>query len=244
MQRRIAQAALIIAALGLLAAGCGPLAAQPTAASLPSDETITVTGSGEARSTPDMATVSVGVLVTKDDITAAIDDSNLTIAKISDGLKALGVQDADLHTSNFSVWPESQYDPNTGQPLNTPNYRVESTLEITLRDVGQVGKALETAIQNGANNIYGLNFSLGDTTALASQARTAAVDDARQRAEDVAGALGVQLGDAVSAKEVSGGMIYPAFGLGGQGGGGGEPPISRGELTVTISMEVTYRIVR
>ena len=234
----------VLIALAIGAAACAPVAGTPAAAPATEQQMITVTGDGQAHTAPDMATVSVGVQVVNTEISAAIDQSNQTIGKITDAIKALGVADADVHTTNFSVWPEDRYDPNSGQLLPDRNYRVESTIEINVRAIDKVGQVLEAAIQNGANNIYGLNFQLQDTSGLASQARAAAIDDAQARAQEVASALGVSLGEVVSATEVSGGTIFPVFEGGGLGGGGGAPPISQGEMTITVSMQVSYRIER
>jgi len=53
---------------------------------------------------------------------------------------------------------------------------------VTVRDVNQIGDVLDKAVAAGANNIYGVNFSVEDTAKLEADARAKAVADAQARA--------------------------------------------------------------
>lgn len=236
----------ILTALALVLAACG---GQAVAADPPTEtsgtDTITVTGSGSARGNPDIANVSLGVNVSNRQISEAVAESNRTIEAITRALVALGVTEANIQTSNFNIWPEEVYDRETGQTTGERIYHVDSTVQILIESTDMVGEVLETAIQNGANNVYGLNFSIQDSSELASQARSAAIGNARERAEQLAAELGVELGRVVRVTEVSGGQIIPIAEMArGMGGGGGEPPISEGQLAVTIMVETSFEIVR
>jgi uncharacterized protein YggE len=235
---------LVAGVLGLILVGCAP---QSTA--VPAEQgmdTITVSGFGESRGNPDMATLNVGVNVANLSISDAVAESNNIIAAITEAVKGLGVNEADIQTTNFNVWPEDIYDQTTGQPTDNKRYHVDSTVQINVRSVDNVSKILEAAIQQGANNIYGLNFGIQDTSSLASEARTAALADARTRAEQIASDLGVTLGPVHSIADNSGGAVYPMFqGAGiGIGGGAGAPPVSEGQMTVSANLSVTYEISR
>lgn len=210
-----------------------------------SADTVTVTGYGEARGDPDMATVSVGFTVTDTDIRSAVAESNDTIAAITAAMQELGIDPVDIQTTGFNVWPEDVWDQETGQATGEKRFHVDNTMQINIRTIGDVGKVLETAITNGANSIYGLNFGIQDTKALANEARDAALENARSRAEAIADGLGFTVGEVSSVTDQSGGNIYPYFVQAGMGmGGGGEPPISQGQMTVSVSVSVTYVIVR
>ena len=211
-------------------------------------ETISVTGYGEARGNPDIASLTIGVNVANASIDAAVEESNATVARITAALTGLGILEADIQTTNFNVWKEDIYSPDTGQVTGEQRYHVDSSVQVNVRDVTKASEVLKVAIETGANNIYGPNFAIDNTDALAAQARAAAVVDARVRAEQVAAELGVTLGEVMSVKEVSGGQVvaYLAAAGFGRGGGGGEggPPISEGSLTVSIQLEVSFAIVR
>jgi len=233
---------LLLIALAVTVAGCSPASNNEASEAI---DTISVEGLGKARGNPDQATMSVGVSVSNENITLAVKASNDTIARITQAVKELGVEENDIQTTNFNIWGEDQFDPQTGQRKEAKLYHVDSTIQVNVNDVEKVGEILEASIDNGANNIYGLSFGIQDTSSLASEARIGALDDARQRAEQIAQKLGVTLGEVQSVVEISGSSVVPYFEAPGYGmGGGGQPPISEGSMTVTISVQVTYKISR
>ena len=232
---------IVLAVLGAAAvAGCATLQDGDTGA-----ETISVTGYGEARGNPDIATLNIGVNVGNSGIDAAVEESNETVARITAALTGLGILEADIQTTNFNVWREDIYSPETGQVTGEYRYHVDSSVQVNVREISRASEVLKVAIENGANNIYGPSFAIDNTDTLAGQARAAAVADARARAEQVAAELGVTLGEVMSVKEVSGGPVFAYFAGAGLGGGGGEgPPISEGSLTVNIQLEISFAFVR
>jgi uncharacterized protein YggE len=94
----------------------------------------------------------------------------------------------------------------------------------------------------GANNVYGVNFSVDDPTKLQGVARANAIADAKARAQDLAGLTGVTLGDVISVSEVIGGPT-PVFAAAvGARSLAAPVPIQPGELEVTMNVQVTYAI--
>ena len=232
---------VVLAVLGAVAvAGCTTAKDSESGS-----ETISVTGYGEARGNPDIATLNVGVNVANAGIDAAVEESNATVARITAALTGLGILEADIQTTSFNVWREDIYSPETGTVTGEYRYHVDSSVQVNVREISRASEVLKVAIENGANNIYGPSFAIDNTDALAAQARAAAVVDARVRAEQLAAEMGLTLGEVMNVKEVSGGPVYAYFAAAGQGGGGGEgPPISEGSLTVNIQLEVSFAIVR
>ncbi len=228
-------------------AGCAALGTSPAASPASTSNTITVQGYGESRGDPDMATVNLGANVVNSDIGQAIQESNKLIADVTAAMQSLGIAPADIQTTGFNVWPEDVYDPNTGTNTGEKRYHVDSTLQINIRKVDDVGKVLETAIDNGANNIYGLSFGIQDSEGLAATARAEALADAQKRAEEMAQGLGVTLGPVSAASDYSSGPALPYFSTA-QGRGGGsaqeQPPISQGQMTVSVTISVSYEILK
>jgi uncharacterized protein YggE len=164
---------------------------------------------------------------------------------ITAALVGLGVSAADIQSTNFNVWPEDRYDPQTGQPTGERIFHVDSTVVAKLRQIEKTGEAIEVALEAGANNVYGLSFSIDETSALEAEARADAIVDARQRAEQLAQEFGVGLGEVVTINESSYGapVTYSAVAMG-IGGGEGAPPISEGTLALSVTVNVTYAIER
>lgn len=229
----------------LFLAGCGLLGqVQPAAEAEPARESISVSGFGEATGTPDMATVQLGVSVTGETIGVAINQSNQTMDRVRQAVIGQGIAETDLQSINFSVWPEDKYDPQTGQQTGERVYHVDSTLQVKVHDIGQVSSIIQTGLDAGANNIWGLTYGIDDSAALEAEARSKALTDAADRAQQLADALGMTLGDPIVVSELVGGLsplfAEAAFARG-MGGGGG-PPLSPGELTVQIQVDVMYSV--
>lgn len=231
----------------LLVAGCARLSPAGAATEVESPrESISVSGFGEATGTPDMATVQLAVEVKADSISAALAQSNQTVDRVRQAVLGQGIAETDIQSTNFNVWPEDEFDRMTGQLTGNRIYHVDSTLQVRVRDIGQVSQIIQTGLDAGATNIWGLTYGIDDSAALEAQARTQALEDARDRAQQLANALGMTLGEPVVVSELVGSGLSP-FGVEaalvrGMGGGGGGPPLSPGQLTVTIQVDVMYSV--
>jgi uncharacterized protein YggE len=150
----------------------------------------------------------------------------------------------DIRTTNFSTWPEEVFSPQTGMPTGERTYHVDSTVEVAVRNVDNLGTVINAGLDAGANNVFGIQFGLQDTTPLEDEARVLATEDAKTRAMLLANAAGIELGDLISVREGSG--VYPApypvyeFGI---GGGGSGVPISPGQTDVTVQVQLVYEII-
>ncbi len=234
----------VILALALgasLLVACGtPASAQST--SVP-ERTITVTGNDSAFGSPDIATIQIGVQSRNEDPSAAVNAANERMNAILATLKAAGVEDKDIQTTNFSISSQQDYDPLTGQPREMIVFVVDNTLSVTVRDLAKLGATLSSVVDAGANNIYGVSFSVSDAAKLESEARTRAVADARARAEELAQAAGVTLGEVVSISEFTSGPIPYAVAEARQGvGGGGAVPIATGQYQLNLQVNVAFSI--
>ncbi|HTP11576.1 MAG TPA: SIMPL domain-containing protein [Anaerolineae bacterium] len=223
-----------------------PRSTQPVAeaaAATTSERSITVVGTGKATGKPDIAHVTVGIETQASSLQKAVDDNKAKMNNLLDTLKKLGLADKDIMTSNYSVYTERASSPTPGAEVNTDQmiYHVTNQVDVTLRDVNQIGEVLDKAVAAGANNIYGVNFSVEDTAKLEADAREKAVADAKARAAELAQLNGVQLGDVLTISEVVGGSAYP-MDYSAKGMGGGGTPVQPGELEMSMSIQITYAV--
>jgi uncharacterized protein YggE len=229
-----------------LALASTPRGAQPVAAAeavTGSDRSITVVGIGKVTGKPDMARVTVGIETQAPSLQTAVDDNKAKMTILLETLKKLGLADKDIQTSNYSVYTERVTPPTPGAEASVDQmiYHVTNQVDVTVRDVSQIGEVLDKAVAAGANNVYGVNFSVEDTSKLETDARTKAVADAKSRAAELAQLNGLQLGEVLSVSEVIGGSAYPMdYGVKGMGGGG--TPVQPGELEMSMSIQITYAV--
>ncbi len=223
--------------VGLLAA-CAPAAAPANSETY---RTLNVSGSGQVTLVPDIATINIGVRTEADSVNDALNDNTAQANAISDVLKSMGIEEKDIQTSNFNVYPNQQYDPMTGEPGET-YYVVENTVIVTVRDLATLGDVLTAVVEAGANNIYGINFSVEDKEAALAEARKLAIEDAQAKAQAIADAAGVKLGDLMSINVYGGGNPSPVFAAKGGAMGEAAVPMSAGTLMITMECNLTYEI--
>lgn len=242
MKRTLFFLPVMLAAVIVLSA-CGP--ATIVANPVPPQRTLSVSGSGLAYMTPDIAYINIGVHTELATAAAAVESNNVNTQQVVEALKKAGVDAKDIRTTNFSIWPNTQYDPQTNTKLGT-TYMVDNTVYVTVRKLENLGAVLDAAIQAGANNVNSIQFDVADNSPAIKQARDEAVKDAKVQAQELAQAAGVSLGSiqAVSFNDNVPGPLMQQFGKGG-GGGAAEAaavPINPGTMTLTVTVTMTYEI--
>jgi uncharacterized protein len=233
---------LAVLAVGVLT-GCAAPASAQTGVPADTPRTITVSGSGVAYGSPDIATAQVGVQTRGEDPGQAMEDNNARMDALINALKGLGIAERDIQTTNFSVYAQQDYNPQTGETLDTITYVVDNTVSITVRDLGRLGDVLSGAVEAGANSVHGISFSVENESALEQTAREQAMNDARARAEDLARLAGVTLDVPLSISEsFSGGEpIFYARDMAAEAAGSAVP-VQTGQIAVNLNVSVTYII--
>ena len=233
---------LVMSTLVVLLAACAGVQAVPTPASVQRARDITVVGVGRVNLVPDIAKISVGAEARASTVSEAKGKVDRQMEAIANTLGELGIAEKDVQTSQYSIFYEQEpYPPLVRAEGAAPEpqgmYRVSSMLEVTVREVEKAGEVLDGVVAAGANQVYGVNFTVSEDQTWQSQAREKAMADARSRAEEFARLAGVALGDVISVSEVIGGSAYPAYAERGMGGGGGITP---GELEMSTQVQITF----
>lgn len=226
----------------LVLSACEASTIEPDPTSTPPPRDIAVSGVGKVYLTPDIATISIGVHNEDESATRAVDGNKAQAKKVSDLLMEMEVKEEDIKISNFNIFPQEHYDEN-GNKVGTV-YIVDNTVIVTVRDLNNLGAIMGSVVEAGANSIFGIQFDVADKTQALTEARKLAVANAQVKAEELAQAAGVTLGQIQSINEL-GGAPVPVFE--GQEGGGFEAlteqvPVNLGQLSLTVTVEVTYNI--
>ncbi len=233
----ILAALLAIAVVGLYGLVATPYGAGGT-------RSITVIGSGEAAGPPDQASINAGVQTLAPTVSESAEENQAIIERMMQALKVEGVEDTDVQTADYSIWPEQQRDPRGDAEPGTTAYRVNNSVRIAVKDIGRLGKIIAAVTDAGANAIHGISFGVEDTAALEARAREAAMADARTRAEALARLAGVELGKVLEISVSSGGgfPVPKASGSREMAMSVAAPGISSGQLSVAVQVQLTYEI--
>jgi uncharacterized protein len=212
--------------------------ASPTASSTTALVQPGVITSGDATVSkkPDSASLSVGVESRQSTASAAQSDLANKAAKLIARAKALGIADKDLNTSGYTVGP--YYAPGA-QTIS--GYQASEQLQLNWHTVDTVGKALDALVQEGGATNVSVSFGLADPKAAQAEARTLAIADARSRAQAMAGAAGVKLGQVMRVSDLTA-SGYPSAGYAINAAAPAASQLPVGELNVTVTVEVDFAI--
>lgn len=202
---------------------------------------ISVSGQGEVMGTPDVLAVDLGVSVLRDQASQAIAEAARLAEEVIAVLTAAGVAREDIQTRTYSIFPEYEF------PQDTPRlvgYRVQNVLTAKLRELDRAGQTIDEATAAAGEDVvvHGIRFDIEDNQALLEAARTAAWEDARLKAEQLAGLAGVVLGEAVSITESFSSTPPPIFFEGARAAEefAADTPIEPGGQAVTVTINVVF----
>jgi len=204
---------------------------------------LVVDGEGTATAVPDVALVTVGIEESGLELNQVQDTASEKSKALVASLKKLGIDEKDIKTSSYNVYPEYNYDSGTPRIVG---YRVSTTYEIKVEDFEKVNEVLSESVNSGARVIGGVSFEVNEETRkkLLNEARVEAVDEAKEKAQSLAKAAGVSLGKILNISESQslGGPIPVALREAGIGGGEPQPEITPGETEVSVVVSIAYEI--
>lgn len=213
-----------------------------------------VSGDGKEVVVPDVAQFSFGVVTEGGKDIAKLQKENTDkINKAIEFLKSKNIDKKDIATENYGVDPRYQYfncvSGRICPPAEIIGYTVNQTVSVKIRNFDIIGDTLSGVVQNGANNVSQLQFTIDDPTEVQNQARAKAIAKAQAKAKAIAAAGGFGLGRLLSIDESS--QPNPApLGMGGYGIGGeiardkvaSVPSIEPGAREVNVYVMLTYEI--
>lgn len=229
--------------LGLLAAACAP-ATIPATAQQPapdSPRTLEVSASAAVARAPDRAVVELAVETLAETARAATAGNAESMTAVLVALEDLGIDRSAIQTRSVSLHPRYDRRPNADEPVIV-GYQAVNQVTVPVADVSGVGRVIDAAVGAGANRVLGIRFELADREAAYHEALQRAVAQARREAEVAAEALGEVLGPPIRVS--TGGLSTPP---------GPAPelmamarsmdtPVQPGELEVSASVHITYRL--
>lgn len=206
--------------------------------------TVKVTGNATVTLAADTAVLQIGAETKDLSVEVAQSKNSVIINDVIAALKAAGIDEKDMVTSNFNVYSTYDYTWVDGENKQIgPYYQVNNMLNITIRDLTQIGEIIDAASKAGSNVMYGLTFSASQENEAYQKALKRAVEDAMAKAQVVAEATGKTLGNLL---EVDASQGYNYYGISNTYGMAKEAldrtTIVAGDVSVSASVIMEYEM--
>jgi len=206
---------------------------------------ISVSGEGKVTANPDIAALSFGVQTGRQETAQiAMEQLSKSMNAVIEAVKAQGIEQKDIKTESLSLYPA--FDWTDGEQIPR-GFEANQSLRVKVRNLEKIGSVLSAATAAGANQAGGVSFTIDDPEELLAEARSLAIDDAKEKAANLAGKLGVTLGKLKGFGEGGAYNPLPMYegvmmdrGMG--GGGGSAIPVPTGEQDVRMSVTLTYEV--
>lgn len=215
---------------------------------------ISVSGFGEVNAISDIA--SLNVYLTKDGVTAkeAQDLLNETISKTLAYLKDQKIEDKDIKSEYGGLSPKYSYDqpvcfsyPCPSHDPKIVGYTATQSVTIKIRKVDDANNIKTGLASLGITDINGPTFSIDDEELFKTEARSIAINEAKEKAKILADDLGVKLGRIISFGE-SGDSMYPMYNAKAMMSSdmmevsAPAPVLPKGENKIISNITITYEI--
>lgn len=224
--------------------------------------TVSFDGEGRIFAKPDIAAISFSIVTEATTSKKAQDDNSKKSQKIVDFVKEQGIDDKDIKTTGYNVYPQYSYPrpcPPGAEYLGAPDYpcqgqtdqqkisgyQVNQSFEVKIRDLEKISTILDGLITAGANQVNNLGFKIDNEEGLKEEARAKAIENAKSKADKLKKQLGIRLGKIINYNE---GGYYPTYfkteflSADGRGGGVSGPSVPAGENEIVVNVTITYQI--
>lgn len=250
---------ILVLLVVFLAVYLGIVHAVKIYASYTNPHTIMVTGTGEINAVPDISVISFTVRSsdTSGDTQKLQSDLSSVTGELFPKLKALGIDEKDIETTNYSVNPKygsqtcsgkvqtMMYPPITCNTSVVIGYEASESVNVKVRDTKNVAKVLSTLADAKITEVTGPNFQIDNPEKLKADARAKAIADAKDKAKVLGKSLGVRLVKIISFSDNDGGyypMMYKASAMDTGVSAQSAPNIAAGEQKITSNVSITFEI--
>ncbi len=218
--------------VALAAAAVAPVSVAATAAT---PRTITVHGTGIVKTTPTVADFTFGVAANGNTAAAALSANAAKMNKVISALKGRGIAAGDIQTAQISLQPNRNQ---AGDKIL--NYTATNSVAARIRSIAKAGPVVDAAVSAGANEIGGPSLTVTNELVLSRRALKVAVADARLRAQAIATASGVRLGEIQTVSEESTSSPLPLGAV--AEAKVASTPVSAGTVAIQADVTVVYAI--
>jgi len=189
----------VIAMLGLI--GCGSVSQQVMAQQQMPHSTdslirqVNVSGIGEAKVEADMARVHLSAQAQSPTSAEAKDEVDQRVNEVIRILEKVGLEQEDLTAGQISISPRYNYRNNQQEFIG---YFASRSIQVEIDDLDLLNTFLDAALEQQITGINQIEYRTSKEEEVKALARDLAIQDSKEKAEFLADAYGVQLGDVIS----------------------------------------------
>jgi uncharacterized protein len=225
----------------LLAAGLFSLAPMGHAQELGFAHVETV-GLSQLQVEPDMAELTVEVVLTEANAKTAKDKSDMAVANFIARLQQAGVAKEMIQSANLNLQPQYKYEPNHEREL--VGYSASREIIITIKELPRLNDILDAALEEGLNRVSNIALKSSRQTEYVAKARQLAIADARAKAQSLAEGFDMKLGAVWEIRYLEPAPMRPVMYKAAMmaEAGGADESYQYGRVTVEDRVEVVFRL--
>lgn len=232
----------LLAMMFAAAMASAPASAQRDGRADADPSLLTVSGNGETRVEPDVATVRLGITRQSSSAAGVQQQVNEVAQAILNAVTRVGIDRRQIQTSQLTLHPiYAPQKPENPEPPRIVAYRASNIVSIRVEDLSKAGPVIDAGLKAGANQLEGIHFGLKNELPAREAALREAIREAQSKARVLAEALGVRLGKVHEVQE-GGVSIRPPVYAGAMMRAEAATPVSPGEVTVNANVTVRYRL--
>ncbi|QFF97627.1 DUF541 domain-containing protein [Psychrobacillus glaciei] len=206
--------------------------------SLPPMRVITVTGNGKISVQPNYVQIQIEVITEGKDVSIAQQENANIMNRVIQSILALSIPKEDIQTAAYNVFPN--YDYIEGKQV-LRGYEVTNAINVKLKDTSQIGTVIDTAVQNGANRISGIQFKMENADSSYQQALRLALQNAQMKAKTIADTMKLPLHpqpiEIVEVNEAAGPVLFKSVAM----SESANTPIEQGQITISAAVRVKFQ---
>lgn len=205
------------------------------------DDKITVTGVGTVTVQPDKASIIVSVITEDINVKHASDANANTMNTVYEAVVKAGIEPHQITTTNYNIRRLDSWSNNLAQ---NGQYQVRNSMKIVVFDMDNISNIIDTAIGAGANELNSLTFTLKDNETVVHEAQVLAVNNAKQKADIIAQAGNRSVDKVLTIVEHNDGLYAPQMMVSNASfdSSFASTPLSAGNVTVSASVTITYKL--
>ena len=158
--------------------------------------------------------------------------------QVIDSLLKLGIDRDNIQTVSYTIIP--QYNYIEGEQVFR-GYEVTNAITVKITDIDQVGNVIDMAVQNGANRVSNIQFTVSDEQLYYRKALSLALKNALAKAQTMAETIQLQLDPhpiKITEELRTEPILYRSFSAKEMAV---TTPIEQGQITINATVQVEFQ---